>query len=240
MVTFDFWETLARDTHESLNRARSMRLAALADVLQRAGHPRPASAVEEAYERCGAEMAARLWTENRDCSITDQVRLFFRCVEAEFVVPPHLLEVAVTAYGEPALRWPPPLMSGAADVVRRLAEGGLRLGIVSNTGRTPGRVLRRVLAGYGLLRYFTAASYSDEVGVRKPAPEIFMATLSRLAATPEAALHVGDNPDADVRGARALGMLTAHLAADGRTPSPDADFVVGRLVDLLEILSRSG
>jgi putative hydrolase of the HAD superfamily len=144
---------------------------------------------------------------------------------------------AVQGYIEPVLLHPPEMMPGADVAVARLAALGVPLGIVSNTGRTPGVVLRRVLERYGMLRHFHALSYSDEVGVRKPASEIFARTLTGLGVAPPRALHVGDNPEADIQGARSLGMRTAHYAFDGRAPSPDADLVVTHLAELPDRLA---
>ena len=84
--------------------------------------------------------------------------------------------------------------------MRALAARGVALGIISNTGRTPGTVLRRFLEGHDLLRYFRAVTYSDEIGRRKPDGEIFRRTLAQLGpelgAVPAEIAHIGDNPDA--------------------------------------------
>jgi putative hydrolase of the HAD superfamily len=241
-VTFDFWETIARDTPEGIARAREARLATLAAVLRRAGSPRGAGEIEDAYERCGAAMAARYWSAHRDCAIRDQVRLFFECLDPGLAsrLTPEDLEVAVEGYATPVLRWPPVLQPGADAAIRALAGRGMRLGIVSNTGRTPGVVLRRVLEGWGLLGHFHAVSYSDEVGVRKPSPVIFERTLAALGVAASGALHVGDNPHDDVLGARGAGMLAAHYVPDGRPPSADANLVVADLGDLPERLDALG
>lgn len=233
-VTFDFWETLVRDTPENLERGREMRLTGTARILAAAGLPHPMAAIEAAYERSGTEMRERFWSVHRDPSIREQVRLFLDCIEAGLAgrLGPARLDAAIEAYASPVLHVPPELSPGAGETVRRLAERGVRLGIVSNTGRTPGVVLRRVLERHDLLRYFSVVSYSDEVGVRKPAPEIFERTLHGLDTPAARAIHVGDNPDADVRGAKACGMSAAHYAANGAPPSPDADFVVTQLADL--------
>jgi putative hydrolase of the HAD superfamily len=192
--------------------------------------------LEVAHDRCGTEMTARFWTTNRDPSIRDQVRLFFDCLETGLCdrLDAKIFAEAVEAYGAPALEYPPDLMPGAGEAVRALTARGLRLGIVSNTGRTPGVVLRRILERYDLLRYFEAIaiSYSDEVGFRKPDSRIFERTLDALGVEPARALHVGDNPDHDVAGAREFGMRTAHYVIAGRTASPHADIVVTHLSDL--------
>jgi putative hydrolase of the HAD superfamily len=239
-VTFDFWETLVRDTPENLVRARERRIRSLAAVLARAGSARPRAAIEEAHDRCGTVMTERFWTANRDPSIQEQVRLFFDCLEPGLGdrLDAASFTEAVEVYGAPVLDYPPGLMPGAAEAVRALAARGLRLGIVSNTGRTPGVVLRRVLARYDLLGYFHVISYSDEVGFRKPDARIFSRTLEALAVEPRHALHVGDNPHDDVVGAQGFGMRAAHYAITGQAPSSRADVVVEDLADLPRCLER--
>jgi len=103
-------------------------------------------------------------------------------------------------------------------------------------GRTPGIVLRQILERHDLLRHFSVISYSDEIGYRKPDPEIFRRTLAALGAQARHAAHVGDNPDADVTGAQGAGMRGVHLAAGGRPAAPHADLVVTDLRHLAERL----
>jgi putative hydrolase of the HAD superfamily len=239
-VTFDFWQTLVRDTPEGLARAREMRLRSVAEILDRAGCPKSASTIEEAYERCAVEMAARAWTLHRDLSIRDQVTIFLDCLEERIVerLGEEQFVAAVEGYSVPVLHAPPVLTPGAEEAVRGLAARGCRLGIVSNTGRTPGATLRRLLDRYGLLGHFQAISYSDEVGFRKPHPEIFDRTLKLLGVSPAEALHVGDNPDDDVLGALGFGMRSAHYVPDGAPASPDADLTLTFLGDLPESVAR--
>jgi putative hydrolase of the HAD superfamily len=239
-VTFDFWETLVQDTPENLGHATERRIVALGAVLTRAGCGRPRAHVEAAHERCWTLMTERFWTEDRDPSIRDQVRLFFDCLESGLGerLDERRVAEAVEAYGEAALAAPPTPMPGAVDTLRTLAGRGLKLGIVSNTGRTPGAVLRRILERHDMLRYFDAVgiAYSDEVGYRKPDARIFTRSLRALGVEPARALHVGDNPEADVRGAKAVGMRAVHYALAGATPSPLADVVITDLARLPECL----
>src|SRR5262249_56226152 len=114
----------------------------------------------------------------------------------------------------------PELQPGAAEAVPELAARGIALGIVSNTGRPPGIVLRQILERHDLLRHFSVISYSDEIGYRKPDPEIFRRTLAALGAEPRHAAHVGDNPDADVTGAQGPGMPAVHPPPGPPPPPP--------------------
>lgn len=110
-----------------------------------------------------------------------------------------------------------------------------RLGVVSNfTGN-----LDRCLAELDLLRLFAVTADSLVVGWSKPDPRLFLHALGALDAGPETAWMVGDNFEADVRPAAALGLATCWLAPAGRAlPLPDvATHRIARLTDLPPLLA---
>jgi putative hydrolase of the HAD superfamily len=47
------------------------------------------------------------------------------------------------------------------------------LGVISDTGITPGRVLRQILERNGLMDFFSVTVFSDETGVAKPQALMF-------------------------------------------------------------------
>jgi len=237
-VTFDFWETLVSDSPENLREQRALRIQALHRALAGSGIGEPD--VAEAYDRSERVLVERFWGRHRDPLIAEQVRLVLETVSpgVSRAMPPALFEEALAGYIEPVLHVPPELTPGAAEAVRELAARGVALGIISNTGRTPGVILRRVLERHDLLRHFTAVSYSDEVGYRKPDAEIFLRTLAQLGVDAGEAAHVGDNPVADVQGAQGVGMRGVHYAAAGRPGAAHADLIVADLGDLAERLTR--
>jgi putative hydrolase of the HAD superfamily len=237
-VTFDFWETLVRDTPENLAAQRALRVRALREALARVGAPVTEMAAEEAYERSAEILKERYWDRHLDLSCEEQVRLVLDCAApgAAARMAPALFARAVADYISPVLDYPPALEPGAAAAVKALAGRGITLGIISNTGRTPGVVLRRLLERHGLLEYFTAISYSDEVRVRKPLKQIFDATLARARRSPAEAAHVGDNPLDDVTGAQQAGMRGIHYTAGRRPPAAHADGCVAELAALPEAI----
>lgn len=93
-----------------------------------------------------------------------------------------------------------------------LRERGVLLGVVSNwDSRLPS-----LLAALGLRDRFGAIAVSALEGVEKPDPRIFRIALDRLGVEPERALHVGDHPELDVRGALSAGIDAAFLDRGGR------------------------
>ena len=135
---------------------------------------------------------------------------------------------------------------GARDALGRLRSRGIALGIVSNRGARPGRLMMRQLEAHGLLEFFDreAVIWSDEVGASKPDPRIYLACLRALGVSPERAAHVGDVKAKDVAGARDLGLRTIRYAGIREDPKegPEADVVISsfeQLEDALGVPARS-
>ena len=67
------------------------------------------------------------------------------------------------------------------------------------------------LAAIGLARYFERSLAAREAGMLKPDPRIFAMLLERAGLAPRHAVHVGDDPEADVEGARRAGVAPVWL-----------------------------
>lgn len=93
-----------------------------------------------------------------------------------------------------------------------LRARGLRLAVVSNWDCT----LPALLQDLGLARRLDAVVVSALVGRAKPHPEPFRIALDRLGVTGEEALHCGDRPHEDCRGAAAAGVRAVLLDPAGR------------------------
>ncbi|WP_373075102.1 YjjG family noncanonical pyrimidine nucleotidase [Zeaxanthinibacter enoshimensis] len=59
--------------------------------------------------------------------------------------------------------------------------------------------------------YFEHMINSEMAGVKKPNPWIFQLALKRTGAIPGQSMMIGDNLEADILGAKALGFHTIHL-----------------------------
>jgi putative hydrolase of the HAD superfamily len=239
LVCFDFWQTLLADTPESGAAAHALRLSGVGRALAEAGFRYDAAALEAADVRALARLN-EIWGAHRDVAPARQVAVFLEALDPDLpaALAPEARDAVELAYGNPVLTHTPVAVPGAVEAVRAVAGRGLVLAVISNTGRTPGTVLRRLLAGAGVLDAFHVLSFSDEVGVRKPDPGIFRRTLAEAGCRPEAAVHVGDDPVSDVAGARGVGMRAVHYVPPGRPAADAADLVVRDLAELPAALGR--
>jgi putative hydrolase of the HAD superfamily len=98
------------------------------------------------------------------------------------------------------------LYEEALGVLRSLSRQ-YRLGALTNGNAD----IFRTDAG----EYFDFAFLAEEIGASKPAPDMFHAALELAAVQPEEIVHVGDNPEHDIRPARSLGLHTVWMNSQG-------------------------
>jgi len=120
-----------------------------------------------------------------------------------------------------------------------MQAAGLRLAVVSNWGWAAPELLQTL----ELARHFEVLSISARVGFQKPHPAIFQHALELLDIRPDRALHVGDDPKADVLGARRAGIEAVLIDRRGRLHPPigsgtpaDGAPVVADMAELLDLL----
>jgi putative hydrolase of the HAD superfamily len=107
------------------------------------------------------------------------------------------------------------LYEDSLPAISELRRHGLRIGLVSNTGRDLDEFVRHHRLDVD------AAVASRAHGRTKPHESIFRAALERLDVAPEAAAMVGDSIQDDLEGARALGITAFLVDRDGRHPDRD-------------------
>jgi putative hydrolase of the HAD superfamily len=109
------------------------------------------------------------------------------------------------------------LEDDAISTLGTLREKGYSLGIVSNAGDDTD--VQKLAQGFGITKYFDFILTSAACSYRKPHPRIFELALSNWYCLPNEAVMIGDNLDADVRGAQEAGLYGVWLSrrADPKT-----------------------
>lgn len=126
---------------------------------------------------------------------------------------------------EAATRYESAICAGAMaipyglETVAQLSAAGYKLGLISNT-MFSGQAHISDLERFGLTAHFESLLFSADVNKWKPNRAPFDQVMTELGVTPETAVFVGDDPGADVIGARRAGMHVVHFESSARFPRP--------------------
>jgi len=235
-VSFDFWNTLFTEAPDGFSYYADRRQSLLQQAVCEF---RPVTA-EEIITACRAEARLHhsIWiSEHRTLRAEERIS---NCAGSLGVALPaaKLTDLAI-AFEEGILERPPVLIEGARDVVVDLSHK-YRLGIISDVGFSPGRVLRQVLRHAGVLDAFDSLVFSDEAGHSKPHREVFRLTSVALGASPAEIAHIGDLEHTDVIGAKQAGYRAIRFTGVTQMYSNEstiADAVTEDLRQLPNLLS---
>jgi putative hydrolase of the HAD superfamily len=119
-----------------------------------------------------------------------------------------------------------------APALAALRERGLAVGAVSNWVWQ----LPELLHALDLVSQFDFIAASSRVGFEKPHPEIFQWALEQAKVSPAEAVHVGDHLDADVAGARGVGIQAVLIDRRDRFQPADVPEGVPLIRTLTELI----
>lgn len=241
-VTFDFWDTLVRDGSDEPARAarglapkREARAALFVEEVS-AHHPDLDRARIRAAWAHASAWAKACWRDrHRTPTVAERLLEAFDYLG---VAPTPGFDGVVRAIEDMEAEVPPEPAPHVRAALEALA-GRYRLGVISDSIVTPGRVLRRVLEQHDLLRYFDAFVFSDEVGASKPDRRLFEAAARALGVQPHEILHVGDREANDVDGVLGVGGQAVLYVgcADRRRGATRAQAVCSDLARLPHIVT---
>ena len=125
----------------------------------------------------------------------------------------------------------------AYPTLTALKERGLVVGAVSNWVWN----LPELLHALDLVSHFDFIAASARIGFEKPHPRIFQWALDQAGVPAESVIHVGDHVDADVEGARGVGITGVLIDRTHRhrpEDVPDGVQVIDSLAALLPIVDE--
>lgn len=250
-VAFDLWETLITDTPELSRRQEGLRIARMEEILTRRGHADLADRIEHAYRALWHRCQQLYWSADRDIPCRRQIEHFLEELRIDAATfDDASLAALEEAYARAAVEVLPKTVDGAAETLGALKAQGFSIGLISNTGRTPGSALRDILQALGLASSIDAMVFSNEHGYCKPQRSIFEELRRALDVSFPEMLFVGDNLYVDVHGAQRCGMRAIHFDPPVRgtaiAPAVDhgleivADARVTSLREVVELAAHFG
>ncbi|MFW9877349.1 MAG: HAD family hydrolase [Candidatus Thorarchaeota archaeon] len=135
------------------------------------------------------------------------------------------------------LQDPPQLKDGVKETLEELVSS-YQLGLISNTGVTPGHILSKVLDDHEILDFFDVTVFSDESGFFKPHPKMFKIPLKKLKCNAQNAIHIGDILETDIKGANDCKMYSVWINDTNKPKSINIqpDFEINQIYEVVKIL----
>ena len=238
-ITFDLWNTLIRDVSGGGVARAKRRIDATTAILSENGVDCTREKVAEVYWDSQRKFE-NVRTRGLDTKFEAQLDDFLDSIEPglskslavegkERVSERHL-----NAF----LEYPPVLMPGVLETLGTLSDEGYKLALICNSGTTPGSLARKFLSDIGIAQYLRHLTFSDEEGLAKPAPSLFLDTVDAIGVGTRESVHVGDRPETDILGAQRVGMRAVLIGgADWDHVPVVPDACVGNLSELPEVLA---
>jgi putative hydrolase of the HAD superfamily len=246
-IGFDLWETLITDTADVSRAQVELRLQGMERALTEHGRADLADRIEHAHRETWKRCQELYWSRDEDIPCRRQVEHFLEALGLDpATFSAEAIDALEHAYAHAAVEILPHEVEGASATLRELKRRGLRVGLISNTGRTPGYALRMILERLQIAEHLDVMVFSNEHGVCKPQPSIFEELRSGLGAAPGEMMFVGDNLYVDVYGAQRAGIHGVHFdpPTRGLAVAPHVELPesvepyarITRLSDLLHLL----
>jgi putative hydrolase of the HAD superfamily len=223
-VTFDLWETLLFEKNGWNSRRTNARCESIAQTLDKLGVKIPVEHLALAFKKMTSWLEG-VWEMNNEVTHLDQIRFIIKTAsKGSITIKEEWIDDLSSAYVSPFFKVTPYLNPDASKVLQWLEDRNKLMGLMCNTGLTPGFGLRKFLAREGLAEYFDLMLFSDEVGIRKPNSKMFQIAAQRLKVKPCEIVHIGDNLKSDVWGARNAGFKAIYLSTEvGRDRIAESD-----------------
>jgi putative hydrolase of the HAD superfamily len=234
IVSLDLWETLIKDDSEKDNERErdNLRAEFIAKTLKL-----DQSYMQKIHSFFGEVVASFINPEKEnEWSLLPETQIDYLINKLGIEVKKEDFDKILKFYTECILDYPPSFTEeNIPDILAGLKKK-YKLALISNTGRTPGRSLLKLLKNLKIKKYFDFFAFSDELLIRKPDPRIFEIVCSKLNASPEETVHAGDSYKMDFLGAKSAG-LNPILYVPG-TEKPQGAPYIRTLKEIEEVIEK--
>jgi len=210
-VTFDLWFTLLPSNRKLDSTWRKIRNHETYRILLEHGYLFDYARLKKQIRIFDTQLQEQRRIQGIDFTNDEQVDLFLDFITQNGRKNRTLHDQIKETYTQPLLAHPPSLGEGVPEMLATLKQEGWKIGLISNTGKSPGWTFRHLFDKWDILKYFEECTFSDEVQAYKPNLKIFRVAESQLKLQPSELVHVGDMISADVCGAIDAGWQAIHF-----------------------------
>lgn len=204
-VLFDMFDTLMliEKNHEFY----SPSLMRMYKYLHKRGIDIPFETFEKAYTKSRDELHAKVNPNLGEPHFNVRVSLALKSLGYDYDVSSPIVAAATAEFCEKFITYVH--IDKHAEKMLCNLRAKYKLGIISNFAIP--ECVHKLLRSHGLDELFDVIVISGAVNKRKPSPEIFRSTLKALGVSVSETVFVGDTLDADIEGAKAVGMKAIYI-----------------------------
>jgi putative hydrolase of the HAD superfamily len=247
VITFDLWDTVFADDTDEPKRAAAGRPSKrderrqLVHAYLNRHEPIAREAVNLAYDVVDAAFRKVWHDQHFTWRVAERLEVLLQGLGRK--LPDAEFQELVRLHEEMELEFRPNFAPGIHEALRQL-HGKYTLAVVSDAIFSPGRCLRELLKGEGLLDCFDVFVFSDEVGASKPAPQVFHAIAKETGCRLDEIVHIGDREHNDIGGPHAVGArgVLTTVVKDRGSNKTEADAVCNdysKLCAIIESLDKA-
>ncbi len=197
IVSFDMWLTIV-DTNKIFNRLRKemiyKKIAVNSPQLKK-------SDFEKAFDVMKRKTERKSELNGKHLNFEERINDLLLRLNIPSLSKKQLLELE-REQDVLARQYIPPLLSTKTPTLfRNIIDSGRRIAIISNTGMLTSEHVRYYLNKYGLDEFVSFEIYSDETSYTKPSKHAYDKLLQLTNVEPKHIVHIGDNENADFKGA---------------------------------------
>jgi len=240
-VTFDLWDTIIVDESDEPKRAAK---GLLSKFLTRRElvwkflekHEQiDRELVDVAYATADAAFRRVWYGHSYTWSVNERLEVLLKGLGR--TLPAREMEELVRLHEEMEFEVQPDLAPGIVEAIKEL-HGKYKLGVISDTIFSSGRVLRNLLKANDIEKYFDVFIFSDEAGCSKPDPRTFITAAKGLGVDITEIVHVGDRDTKDIKGPQNLGAkgIYTTVVNDRGSSETSADAICRDYAGLVEIV----
>ena len=208
-ITFDLWDTVFVNDSDEKKREVSgkpskkiERRDLVFEYVNR--HAKVSREIVDIVYDTVDEAFKKVWYDQHvTWTVPDRLAIVIKGLKVD--LPDDEMKELIRLHEEMELEFRPDFIPGVQDALKELHKN-YKLGVISDTIFSPGRVLKQILAGEGLLEYFDSFVFSDEIGCSKPEKLLFDKSMENLNVKAPELAHIGDREPNDILGPKKLGM----------------------------------
>jgi putative hydrolase of the HAD superfamily len=203
---FDLGETLMHLT-VTWEQVREWRIQAIHNALIEQGVDSNPAEIRREWLRLHEEESDYTARTFEEIEIQESFLKLFERLKVKREQQPNMGKLVKRFFALEAESWV--IFPGVLQMLQQVRDLGLKMGLLSNARND--WAVKEIMNRLGLTAYFDAILTSAALGIRKPRPEPFREMLKLLAVGAAEAVMVGNSMEADIAGARPLGIRTIRV-----------------------------